>query len=278
MRIWLTFSIILLSITSANAQALDDYVPPALFDTQPDVMPEKKFKRDKLPMLSKEVKPSSIKIEKTQSQQIEGEKDEQPQAKTLVVIPKTKPKPPVNTPKAKASLAKPSNGVVKGPKTMPANKKQGVESEVIFESNQKPTPMVNPAPVIEQEPSTDPSKTKSAKKQEKPVLPKNLSKTFNLAFKGNDDVLTRKHIKTLTKEIMPQLNVSDKSRIVVQSYAPLMSDNGLAAGRRIALSRALNLRQYIIEQEISPSRIDIRSLSADQKPENANTMQIEIIE
>jgi hypothetical protein len=259
MRLWAFILIFIFCASLSYAQDLEGYEPPALFDAKPQVNPENKIKRDRLPGISKPAEESKtqIKIKKTQSLQIEKPPK-----------PKIKPKAPT-----KLATQPSSHGVVKGPKTMPAIKKQSVETEVLYESNQKPSKIVNPAPVIKKETK----KATPEKETSKTEIDKTLPKTFKLEFKDSADVITDAHRKIVMNIAIPQLHANKKTRLIVQSYAPLKS-KGLTVGRRIALSRAINLRQFIIEQEINPNIIDVRAMPADSNPDLANKIQVKIIE
>ena len=101
-------------------QALDNYTPPPLFAEPKEVPVRPKAKVPTLPPISKKVD-NPPEAEK---------KDEELLVKPRVIKqvndkapePPAKPKPPIQP-----------QGVVKGPKTMPAVKKQNVETEVTYE-------------------------------------------------------------------------------------------------------------------------------------------------
>lgn len=283
MRFWLTLFTCFFIAVPVYAQVMDNYVPPALFDVKPEIQPDKKFKRDKLPMLSREVedtsKPPQIRIEKVQSEQKVEKAKAKPKTKKVKPAPKPTKKPKAPSPKPAPAPIKiepkkvTSQGVVKGPKTMPSVKKQGVESEVTFETDAKPTVLVNAAPIIE-EPKTEakPDKPKPA------MVPISTQKDFSFDYQGSNDEITVLQQMSILEDIIPQLDMAPEARVIIQSYAPLLDNYETAAGRRIALSRALNIRKLLIDNEIKASRIDIRSMAADTPNNSVNLIKLKISE
>jgi hypothetical protein len=188
-------------------------------------------------------------------------------APTITIKPSIKPKKnfakPLPIPQKKE--IPPSKGIVKGPKTMPAVKKQRVETEVIFEPKTKMPPNL-----------TNRVKSHQASKKlkkEKRINPNNLSaeQAWNLIFNadGNTEI-SEEHKKTLLEKVIPHLDYDAQSRVFIESFAtrPNGAKASLSADRRIALSRALMIRSYLLEQEILSNRIDMRAFGEDIGPNN----------
>lgn len=82
-----------------------------------------------------------------------------------------------------------------------------------------------------------------------------------LAFLGNDSALTPE-TQTQLDQIVAQMKIEQSTRLQVRAYATGEDDNKGSA-RRIALARALTIRSYLMEQDINPSRIDVRALGSE---------------
>ncbi len=159
-----------------------------------------------------------------------------------------------------------SEGVVKGPKTMPSVPTTDVAAEKTFEetapaeqtlmerhqSRQKP---IKVAPVVvapvtikpeEDAPSTAP-------------LPQSLS----LPYERGKIALENPQVAPLIQA----LSADPSSRLMIQSYAS-PTDAGENSDRRIALARALDLRKVLMAQGVPSHRVDIRALGqkTDQTP------------
>lgn len=271
-RVFITITIISILPFAAKAQNIENYIPPSLFDSHA-VAPDqpKPIKTPKLPKLSK----PAIEIKKVESKQVEIQKDTKP-AKEKVEPPKPSPKP-----EPKQNFAKPievdkpkprSEGIVKGPKTMPAVKKQGVETEILFEPKVKAKPMINNDIIVET-PKTVPNLKKEP--IEKPFIE---DKEFVFTYSGNEVDLPDLYNDILSKGVLAQLSYFPNYSIDILSVAPMEKNVSLSAGRRTALTRALKIREYLIENDISSDRIDVRALSAQDMPERANRIILEINE
>ncbi len=237
----------------AHAQ---NYVPPPLFDTPQNIVTET------LP-------------------------DETPaETKTIPAAPLIAPTPPVK-PKTKLQ-AKPkpltknqippppsSRGIVKGPVTMPSAPAKAVEAETLFEPTEEIAPFFEkpPTPIKpEQAPAL------LAKPEDVPPLPpfKTLSGgalQSTLYYVSHTKTLSNANKKTITHLIIPELNkAGDSKRILIQAYAS-PQENILNGDRRIALSRALNIRKQLIEGDIRANRIDVRAIGS-----KTNTQPLDRVE
>lgn len=83
-----------------------------------------------------------------------------------------------------------------------------------------------------------------------------------LVFKGQDVELTDKMKTQIKAQILPDLKKDETSRIQILSFASKPNGDDYAA-RRISLSRALAVRDYLKSANIDVSRIDLRALEAD---------------
>lgn len=164
-----------------------------------------------------------------------------------------------------------SEGVVKGPKTMPANKKKQVETEVIFKSDKPPAPtnilerVKSPEPV----PQVPPLKTKEdiARMKERLPLPTFVglpdgSKKLAMLYLETQSDIKETQINTLEQLIVPSLEGNKSARLIIEAYAS-SQDDGLNSARRLALSRALAIRSYLLSRKIEASRIDVRALGSE---------------
>lgn len=162
-----------------------------------------------------------------------------------------------------------SDGVVKGPKTMPANKKQSVDTEVLFEDKTDKIP-----DLIDRAQQNTPLKnTKKHTKTEEKVskgavfeLPRlhvlaDGQKKLNLVFVDGQKKLQEKDYYALQQLITPFLKDNKNHRVQLISFASPQEDS-LNGDRRLALSRVMEIRDYIENQGISANRVDIRSLGS----------------
>jgi hypothetical protein len=251
---------LLLFPSISYAQDVNDYTPPPLFGGGEDV-------RDSIPEV-KALPKKQIIIEKSI-----------PSSVPLVAKPKVKPKKNFAKP-LKKKKKRASTGVVKEPKVMPAVKKQNVETEVIFEPKTKMPP--NLTNNFKRKPVP-----KKPKKEKSISLSVEISteKNWVLSFDNTTDIkLSEEYEKLLLEKIVPQMDANIYSRLFIESFAthPNEKSNALSADRRIALSRALAVRSYLIEQEIASNRIDVRAFGendAQNKGKAAlNQIKIHILE
>ena len=168
-------------------------------------------------------------------------------------------------PVKKFEAPEPSQGVVKGPKTMPSVKKQSVDTEVTFEALEPPVNMIER---VQEE---------SAKEEKKvePVLvaKSNLplpefqkladgNRKLVLLYNEDQSDLENRQLQVLQELIIPQLEENTNSRLLIEAYASPRQSDSISADRRLALSRALAIREYAMGRQIASNRIDVRSLGA----------------
>lgn len=149
------------------------------------------------------------------------------------------------------------------------------EPEVADVAMAKPVPSApaepkedfDPASLIPETAPVIPSETPSQDRIEVAALP-SLS-DLSLAFDGSSkDLDTNTRIKL--DELAQQMSANENLRIQLRSYAA-STDGSKSSSRRIALSRALEVRRYLTDtKDIRPTRIDVRALGdeTDRTPLN----------
>ena len=248
----IVIAMIAASKTSANDHNSDNiYVPPPLF-TAPSVQ--------KRPMITDEVVP--ISKDKKLEQDIIQEVD--PVKVTAPYPPKIPPKKLIRkavvapTPPTKKDLVTFSNGVVTGRKTMPAVKAKYVDKEKTFHNSNAPQTDILARVkenMVSKRVSLSPPHNKPARQDfnpaEKPVL---------FYQPGKTDVSVRQK-EFIQHNILTALQVNPDWRLDLIVFA---SSNklGLNSDRRIALSRALSIRSFLMGHGIKPGRIDVKALGA----------------
>ena len=304
----------LLFFLPASIQAqetLEGYVPPPLFGSAPRVTPLKE-KPKAVKTQPAKAKSTSTPV-KTQKKQPETTNDK-------IVIPLKKPahpkdfqgipleemeiiqpveetgrveknefKPgiePIDLIKKQEAKNKPkptSQGVVKGPKTMPAYKKQSVESEVLFEPETKKAAnlldRVQKKQIDDEIVTTDEplqgNLTESFNLPDFNILPDG-GRKLNITFTENQQTLNLEQINALNLLIKPALN-NKNNRLRLESYASLQ-DESISGDRRIALKRAMAIRKHLLsKQPIEPNRIDIRSLGAQTDVQPMDRIEIFVL-
>jgi outer membrane protein OmpA-like peptidoglycan-associated protein len=251
-----------------------DYVPPPLFDTPPSPVEEARPETIVKPPVVKETierkaapeplpavppPPHKPKVKRNFNLKPKTTPVTEPQRTKQVTPVKKKDIPP---PPA-------SRGVVKGPKTMPSAPAKSVESEVLFEAPEN-TPSPLPIPKKVESIPTEP--------EDIPPLPafKELSNgalQSILYFVSITEELSANHKATIKHLIIPELKKNDKKRLLIQAYAASQEDV-LSGDRRISLSRALNVRRFLIEQGINPSRLNVRAMGAQTNKQPLDRVEL----
>lgn len=187
-------------------------------------------------------------------------------------LPEAKPAAPARkisraVPKEPKEKKRP--GVVTGPKTMPAVPSEDVSGETTYRAAQsaKDKTMLErhqEQVKIEEEPPEIASI--------EPVMDvlsdiEGGNKKLTMPFAASQTDLGTKHSGPLRSSIAAFLAQNPDWRVQIQSFAS-SQDAGVSSDRRIALSRALAIRTFLIGQQIEASRIDVRALGAqtDIKP------------
>jgi len=278
----LAISLCFLPSFSFAQERAEDYVPPPLFEA-PSYSPKPK----------KRASPRKTSEEpRTAVSKVAPKPQEKPEPKPTFKVrdlSKQQNSRTVN----KKKVAPPPNyrGVVKGPKTMPSAPAKSVESEVLFEA-----PKGNNTPLLYQQPKAQPKIVTKApvKPSTKPVAEEPTSVAEKIhplpAFKTPEDGVLQSTLyfvsiteelsdtnqKTIKHLIVPELNKNNKKRLLIQAYAS-SQDNVLNGDRRISLSRALNIRRFLVENGINPSRLDVRALGANTDTQPVDRVELLII-
>lgn len=192
---------------------------------------------------------------------------------------------PTQAPEAVTTAApkeeKPYVSAITGPKTMPSLPVHSVDGQVTFEGEQKPSEPTILERLNQKE--ATPVKTAAEEKTLKPILPPSPKEgVAPAAFEtGPQDVLKKSIVlqpgqismvpedsDPIVAGVIKELEGNASWRVQVKAYATPFG-TGLSSDRRIALGRALSLRTAMIEQGVTPNRIDIMAegmQTDDSKP------------
>lgn len=270
----------------AQNSNVSDYVPPPLFGSAPAPTPiiPKEDASDVIQLRQNENNPTLKKPlpkrPSTQKQAVQYVPDAPvPQKKPQVPKAITKKSEPIGSLPVKAAEeipAKPkptSEGVVKGPKTMPAVKKSGVDVEVVDEDvKQTQTDMLARV----QEEAAVKQKEAELKVSKRPAQkPNSLFKDrLVLVFDAPETDLSTSKTTLLDEQVVPALLDTDK-RLNIMAYAsPTEASN---ADRRVALSRGLAVRSFLIEAGLKPSQINVRSLGSQTNTQPYDRVELDLI-
>ena len=162
-----------------------------------------------------------------------------------------------------------SKGIVRGSKTMPAHKKSKVDAEVTFESPNQETPDLLGRV---QKQNKKPPMAVVTEEKIQPIAESAIllpafdvqadgRKKIVMIYAGSETSLDGAKKDILMRGIIPALDQNISAKLRIQAYAGPQGE-ALSMDRRLALSRALAIRSYLLEQEISARRIDVRALGA----------------
>lgn len=172
------------------------------------------------------------------------------------------------------------DGVVKGPKTMPANKKTPVQTETVYESNdqEKETLLERAQDKQLEEVTEEEIKQETAFNIPMPAfdIQDDGSKKMVIFYVQGKSNLEPVQQNILDNAILPALNQDTSSRLLIEAYASPQEDKP-SADRRVALSRALAIRKYLLEQKIPSNRIDVRSLGAQSNAQPLDRVELFLI-
>ncbi len=105
-------------------------------------------------------------------------------------------------------------------------------------------------------PANTKAKTKSDIEKVVPEIPKGPLISLTFAPGGKD--LSPGHKQTLNTRITTELKQNSQKRVQIRAYSH-STTKGLTSARRLALERALNIRRFLIDNNIEPHRMDIRA-------------------
>jgi outer membrane protein OmpA-like peptidoglycan-associated protein len=132
------------------------------------------------------------------------------------------------------------------------------------------TPQANPAPII----AAPDGRTKSSASVAEPE--KGERGALRLQFAPDATALPA-DVETALSPVMTALQRAPKARIVLRGYAAGSGD-GASRGKRVALGRVLELRNYFIAHGIDSARIDVRALGAPDDNGIADRVDIGLLD
>lgn len=234
LRFLLLFLIFVFSPFFAVAQNLNNYTPPPMFGApQTRVTPEEEKPVKKSAPSAKPEKPAKI--------------VKRPPLPTL------KPETPREfVQKMRRNMP----DIVKGPKTMPAQPPENVDTQTLVKAEQTETILARV--------QKDERKKKAEEKQRKETLKPDLKNTENpdlirMNYAQGGSGLDIQKTSLLKEKAVPFILGQARARIQIVSFATAF-DTGQSSDRRMALKRALEVRQFLIDEGVEPSRIDVRAL------------------
>ena len=263
----------------AQESSLNNYTPPPLFGapTQqkkiPYVSPVKKppapqkaVKIETTPVPKPKpksvIKPQEIVIKK------EKNKEEKLDKPRLAITPSTilpDPPPTLEPIHLRTKKIQPT-GVVKGPKTMPAVKKSNVDTETLFQpENSQPTGLIDR---VQEQKKEQEKKDRIAIVAPPPSLEveqdillerlKDNTQKMLLPFSPAVSEVNSSQ-KFALQKILLEMDKNINSKIQIKSFASPQGGEE-SSDRRIALSRALEIRYFFLSQGVDARRIKLRAL------------------
>jgi outer membrane protein OmpA-like peptidoglycan-associated protein len=161
------------------------------------------------------------------------------------------------------------------PPTLPSSSRPGhstVDSIPAFAQAARPVPTVEPAPETSASPPAQfeaasaaapvvapPATPAPPEEVTMPVVPTMADLT--LAFPGNSSDLTTETQKKLDS-VIRQMKDMGEGRLQVRGFAT-GEDGSKSSARRIALSRALSVRSYLMDKGIKATRVDVRAMGSE---------------
>ncbi|MEZ0225689.1 MAG: OmpA family protein [Alphaproteobacteria bacterium] len=183
--------------------------------------------------------------------------------------------PEVSDPAPVAQPAPRPRGPREEPPTLPQSAKPGhstVDSIPAFAQAARPVPTADPAPETSASPPPQFESSSAAAPvaalPATPAPPEEVSMPavptmadLTLAFPGNSSDLTVEAQKKLDA-VIRQLKDMGEGRLQVRGFAT-GEDGGKPSARRIALSRALSVRSYLMDKGIKATRVDVRAMGSE---------------
>lgn len=100
-------------------------------------------------------------------------------------------------------------------------------------------------------------------------------KFISMPFPPAESQLDFQMQKTLDRQILAVMKNNPERRLQIQAFAAGDGEDGIAAGaRRVSLSRALAVREYLMAGGIDSRRIDVRALGAKTKRTPADRVDL----
>jgi len=136
---------------------------------------------------------------------------------------------------------------------------QGVKPDEPVTAIEMPPPQQEvAAPVpVEQQPAR---KKPALKKVKDKVAEKEDTKNYKILFAKDSDALKFEDTATLDK-IIARINKDAALKLQMQAYADGTPETA-ASARRLSLSRALKVREYLVQKNMAPTRLDVRAMGS----------------
>lgn len=266
---FLFFAITTLAQAQEN-QTQDSYTPPPLFAEPKEIPVRPKADVPSLPPISKKVE--SLKEDKKENKEVSEKLLVEP--RVIKQVEESEVAKPAEKPTIPESQK--NQGVVKGPKTMPAVKKQNVETEVTYEDDKK-----EDGEILERV-----QQPKDKIKEIKPKPPVLLDvgdkdivdfEPFALTFNGNAGKISPNHQNEIQEKLLTYLDPAKLNVITVEAYASIQGEQ-MNSDRRIALSRAMSVREFLIDKGIPSTSINVRSLGSQTNKQPLDRVEISIMD
>jgi outer membrane protein OmpA-like peptidoglycan-associated protein len=137
-----------------------------------------------------------------------------------------------------------------------------VQKPVAEEVSDINAPVPGPVPVIAPAAALNPSPV--AEDETSAATLVDDFEAYRLAFAADSSELTPSE-KAVLDKIVGKMKSEEKTRLQLRAYAGGSPDTTSAA-RRLSLSRALNVRSYLSEKGVAPSRLDVRAFGMATAP------------
>ncbi|MBN8196796.1 OmpA family protein [Thalassospira povalilytica] len=150
------------------------------------------------------------------------------------------------------------------------------------DTTQSAATMAETAPAVKAEPAPAPKPAAEeaaippANKAAPAPMPAAGSDEYSLGFAADSFELTGQ-AKSALDQVISAMNKDDSLRIQLQAYAQGDGANASKA-RRLSLSRALQVRSYLIDQGVRSTRIDVRALGANVPSGPADRVDIKTVQ
>ncbi|MEE3043788.1 MAG: OmpA family protein [Pseudomonadota bacterium] len=148
------------------------------------------------------------------------------------------------------------------------------------DTTQSAATMAETAPAVKAEPAPKPAAEEAAIPPANQAVPAPMpaagSDEYSLGFAADSFELTGQ-AKSALDQVISAMNKDDSLRIQLQAYAQGDGANASKA-RRLSLSRALQVRSYLIDQGVRSTRIDVRALGANVPSGPADRVDIKTVQ
>ncbi|MCC4241454.1 OmpA family protein [Thalassospira povalilytica] len=150
------------------------------------------------------------------------------------------------------------------------------------DTTQSAATMAETAPAVKAEPAPTPKPAAEeaaippANQAAPAPMPAAGSDEYSLGFAADSFELTGQ-AKSALDQVISAMNKDDSLRIQLQAYAQGDGANASKA-RRLSLSRALQVRSYLIDQGVRSTRIDVRALGANVPSGPADRVDIKTVQ